>query len=351
LRDAKATAAVHHPRICPIYDVGEHEGAPYVVMAFVDGPSLASQLAKCGRYEDVREAVYVVGQVAEALASYHAHGIIHGDVKPGNILLDREGMPVLSDFGPARPMENPDPLAAPVRLLGTPEYLSPEQVSRTSGAIGPWSDVYSLGIVLYHVLTGRVPFQGDAPQVMSSIASEEPPAPSQFRPDLDPALDAVVLQALALHREQRYASAKEFTQALAAWLLHDSDLATKRKIRRLLGITVGVVLSLLLVVTAVFTVSLILSWVESAHYKQEAERLRQEHWGGSTDLSLAELTDKIIPGMTVADLREKVGRPNSTKDLGGGLTDVEAWYYNCRDGRLQVTIRNGKLEEAKVVPP
>jgi serine/threonine protein kinase len=351
LREAKATAAVHHPRICPIYDVGEHEGAPYVVMAFVDGPSLASQLAKCGRYEDVREAVYVVGQVAEALAAFHAQEIIHRDVKPGNILLDREGMPVLSDFGPARPVENPDPRAAPVRLLGTPEYLSPEQVSRTSGAIGPWSDVYSLGMVLYHVLTGRVPFQGDAPQVMSSIASEQPPAPSQFRPDLDPALEAVVLKALALHREQRYASAQEFTQALAAWLLRDSELASKRKIRRLLGITVSVALSLLLLVTGVFAVTFIFSWLESAQYKQEAERLRQQQWGGSTDLSLAEITPKIIPGMTAADLREKVGPPISKKDLGGGFTDVEAWYYNCRDGRLLVTIRGGKVEEAKLAPP
>jgi serine/threonine protein kinase len=351
LQDAKATAAVHHPRICPIYDVGEHEGAPYVVMAYVDGPSLASQLAKCGRYENVREAVYVVGQVAEALAAFHAHGIIHRDVKPGNILLDREGTPVLSDFGPVRPVEIPDPLAAPVRLPGTPEYQSPEQVSRTSGADGPWSDVYSLGTVLYHVLTGRAPFQGDARQVMSSIASEQPPAPSQLRPDLDPALEAVVLKALALDREQRYASAHEFTQALAGWLLRDSELATKRKIRRLLGITVSVALSLLLLVTGVFAATLIYSWLQSAHYKQEAERLRQQHWGGSTDLSVAEITPKIIRGMTAADLREKVGPPNSTKVMGAGFTDVEAWYYNCRDGRLLVTIRDGKVEQAKVVPP
>jgi serine/threonine protein kinase len=351
LREAKAVAAVHHQRICPIYDVGEHEGIPYVVMAFVDGPSLAGHLDKIGRYEDIREAAYVVGQVAEALAAFHAHGIIHRDVKPGNILLDQEGLPVLSDFGVARPVENPDPLAAPARPPGAPEYLSPEQVSRTSGAVGPWSDVYSLGTVLYHVLTGRLPFRGDGLQVRYSIASEQPPAPSQFRPDLDPGLEAVVLKALALRREQRYAGAQEFAQALAAWLLREREQATTRKIRRLLGITVSVTLSPLLVVTGVLAGILIFSRLEADHYKQEAERLKQEQRGGSTDVSLAEITPQIIPGMTADDLQEKVGPPNSKKDLGGGLSDLVAWYYNCRDGRLLVTIRAGKVEGAKLAPP
>jgi tRNA A-37 threonylcarbamoyl transferase component Bud32 len=350
LQEAKATAAVHHPRICPIYDVDEHEGAPYVVMAFVDGPSLASQLAKCGRYEDVREAVYVVGQVAEALAAFHAHGITHGDVKPGNILLDREGMPVLSDFGPARPVENPDLPAAPIRLPGTPEYLSPEQVSGASGAIGPWSDVYSLGVVLYHVLTGRVPFQGDAPQVMSSIATEQPPAPSQFRPDLDPALEAVVLKALALHREQRYTSPQEFTQALAAWLLRDSELATRRRIRRLLGITIGVASSLLLLVTGVFAGTLIFSWLESAHYKQEAERLRQQAQGKSRETPAKEVLARVTKGMNRGEVAGKVGDPDSryVPNSAGPEGEREFWYYNCLDGRVTVLFSEGRVEKVSL---
>jgi serine/threonine protein kinase len=350
LREAKATAAVHHQRLCPIYDVGEHEGAPYVVMAFVDGPSLDSHLDKIGRYEDIREAVYVVGQVAEALAAFHAHGIIHRDVKPGNILLDREGLPVLSDFGLARPVENPDPLAAPARLLGTPEYLSPEQVSRTNGAIGPWSDVYSLGMVLYHVLTGRLPFQGDALQVMYSIASEQPPPPSQFRPNLDPALEAVVLKALALQREQRYASGQEFAQALAAWLRRDSELATKRKIRRLLGITVSVALSLLLLVTGLLGAIVISSWLESDYYRQEAERLRQQAQGKSRETPAKEVLSGVATGMNKEEVRGRVGDPDTfyVPNSAGPEGEREFWYYNCPDGRVTVLFLEGRVEKVNL---
>jgi serine/threonine protein kinase len=350
LQEAKAAAAIHHQRLCPIYDVGEHEGAPYVVMAFVDGPSLASLLDRCGRYEDIREAVYVVGQVAEALAAFHAHGIIHRDVKPGNILLDRECLPVLSDFGLARGVEDPDPLAAPVRLLGTPAYMAPEQVSRTSGGIGPWSDVYSLGVVLYQVLTGRVPFQGDALQVMYSIASEQPPAPSQFRPDLDPALEAVVLKALAPHQEQRYASAQEFAKALAAWLLRESELATKRKIRRLLGITVGVALSLLLLVTGVFASILISSRLESEYYKQQAERLAQQALGKSRETPAKEVLAKVTKGLNKEEVAERVGAPDSryVPNSAGPEGEREFWYYNCVDGRVTVLFQEGRVEKVNL---
>jgi serine/threonine protein kinase/tetratricopeptide (TPR) repeat protein len=218
VREARAAAAVHHEHVCPIYDVGEHDGTPFVVMAFVDGPSLASRLRECGRYEDMREAVILIRKVAEALEVLHAHGIIHRDLKPGNILLDAEGRPFLSDFGLARSVENPDPLTTPGQILGTPQYMSPEHASPKAGPIGPWSDIYSLGVVLYHMLTGRVPFKGDMHQVIHQIAHDSPPRPSSFRQDLDPNLEAVVLKAMAPRREGRYATAGAFAQAIASWL-------------------------------------------------------------------------------------------------------------------------------------
>jgi WD40 repeat protein len=217
LREARAAAPIRHPHVCPIHDVGEHDGSPYVVMAYVEGESLAERLAARGRFEDCREAVTLVRQLAEGLAAVHAHGIIHRDLKPGNVLLDRAGQPVLSDFGLARLEQDAEPLTAEGVLVGTPAYMAPEQLGPDPAAPGPATDVYSLGVVLYQMLTGRPPYEGPALQVVFRVAGEAPPPPSQLRPDLDPALDAVVRKAMARRPEERYPSALALRDALDAW--------------------------------------------------------------------------------------------------------------------------------------
>jgi predicted Ser/Thr protein kinase len=227
LREARAAARVRHPHVCPIYDVGEQDGRPYVVMAYVEGRSLAEDLVERGRYEDVREAVELVRQVAGALQAVHAHGIVHRDLKPGNILLDRDGGPLLTDFGLARLDDEADRLTSEGVLMGTPAYLAPEQVNPELGAFGPRGDVYSLGVVLHELLTGHRPFCGSMAQLLNQVGHHDAPPVGQSRPELDLLLQAVVMKALARRPEERYADAASFAEALGHWQSGDRAAAPK----------------------------------------------------------------------------------------------------------------------------
>ena len=159
LREARAAARIRHPHVCPIYDVGEQDGWPFVVMAYVEGPSLADRL-RAGRFEDARAATALAVQAAEALTAVHNHGIVHRDLKPGNILLDADGRAILTDFGLAFPAEGDERVTAAGVVVGTPAYMAPEQASGENGRVGPAADIYSLGVVLYQMLTGRLPYEG-----------------------------------------------------------------------------------------------------------------------------------------------------------------------------------------------
>lgn len=216
LREARAAAAIRHPNVCPIYDVGEDAGRPYVVMALVEGESLGDRLERKGRSEDQREAVALVVQVAEALAAVHAAHVVHRDVKPGNILLDRAGVPLLSDFGLAH-AEDGENLSAVGVLMGTPTYMAPEQAAFELGEVGPWSDQYSLAVVLYHLLAGRPPFEGSVSALIYQVGARPAPPPSRHRPDLDPVLEQVLMKALSRHPRDRYPSVTAFADALRAW--------------------------------------------------------------------------------------------------------------------------------------
>lgn len=217
-REGRAAAAIRHPNVCPVYDVGEHDGVAYVVMALVEGESLEKRLGTAGRFEDCRQAVELVRQAAEGLAAVHANGVIHRDVKPGNILIDRAGQAVLTDFGLCRPEADDEELTDLGAQVGTPAYMSPEQAAPGGEALDLRTDLYSLGVVLYRMLTGKLPFTGRPPLLRQRSAHESPAVPSVDRPDLDPALEAVVLKAMARRRADRYQSARAFSDALTGWL-------------------------------------------------------------------------------------------------------------------------------------
>jgi WD40 repeat protein len=217
LREARAAAPIRHPHVCPIHDVGEQEGRPYVVMAYVEGQSLAEWLRGGRRYDDAAAAVRLAREVAAALGAVHAHGLVHRDLKPANILLDQEGRSVLTDFGLARSETDAERLTADGQVVGTPAFMAPEQAAGDADRIGPWTDLYSLGVVLYRLLTGRLPFEGTGVNVLWKIGNETPPAPRSLRPDLDPALEAIVVKAMATRPEERYALAADFDAALSHW--------------------------------------------------------------------------------------------------------------------------------------
>ena len=216
LREARAAARVRHPHICPIYDVGEEGGWPYVVMALVEGPSLAQRLSH-GRYDDLQAAAALAGQVAEALAAVHSCGIVHRDLKPANILLDADGRAMLTDFGLAYPSDDAEHLTAAGVVVGTPAYMAPEQASGESSRVGPAADLYSLGVVLYQMVAGRLPYEGPRMGVLARILSEAPRPPSHFRPALDRGLEAVILRAMARRPEDRFPNGLAFAEALRRW--------------------------------------------------------------------------------------------------------------------------------------
>ncbi len=219
LREARSAAGVRHPHVCPIHDVGEQYGVPYVVMSFVEGESLAQRLRKIGRFEDCREAVALVRQIGEGLAAVHAVNIVHRDLKPANVLMDRTtGQPVLTDFGLAKVLTDGEHLTADGSLLGTPAYMSPEQATLGADTVGTASDQYSLAVVLYQLVTGRLPFEGPTMSMLFQIGNNTPPPASQFRADLDPKLVAILRTAMARKPEDRYPTVQAFVGALTAWL-------------------------------------------------------------------------------------------------------------------------------------
>src|SRR5437660_1245381 len=205
-REAKNAAALSHPNIVSIYDRGEAEGTYYIAMEYLDGRTLKELIVQRGP-APVTVSVEYARQVLSALRFAHRHGIVHRDIKPHNVLVDGEGRVKVTDFGIAR-AGAASQMTEAGSIVGTAQYLSPEQAKGT--AVDQRSDIYSLGIVLYELLTGSVPFTGDTPvEIAMKHISETPAPPSSVRPDVPHDLDLVVTRALAKDPADRYQSAEE----------------------------------------------------------------------------------------------------------------------------------------------
>lgn len=213
-REAITAANLRHPNIVLIFDVGEEDGIRYIAMEFVEGRTLHAIIQEQGAL-GLGPAVAIVEGVGAALDYAHRQGAIHRDIKPHNVMLDVDGRVLLTDFGIAQPPdqgEGAERLTRTGVFMGTPEYISPEQASaqRLDGR----SDLYSLGITVYEVLTGRVPFAGATPQLIVAHVQEPPPPPTSVDPDLPWELDAVIERALAKRPDNRFATAQAFAEAL-----------------------------------------------------------------------------------------------------------------------------------------
>lgn len=207
-REASAAAGLQHPNVVNVFDRGEWEGTYFIAMELVDGSSLRDLI---NRGLDPPEAVEVARQVLSAASFAHMKGIVHRDLKPMNVLIDREGRIRVTDFGIAR--AGSSEITRTGSVMGTPQYISPEQAQGME--VTAAADIYSVGIILFEMLTGRVPFEGDnTVAIAMKQVAEEPPAPSSINPNVSPALDAVVLRALAKDPAQRFASAQEMIAAL-----------------------------------------------------------------------------------------------------------------------------------------
>jgi eukaryotic-like serine/threonine-protein kinase len=210
-REAQAAARLNHPNLVQVYDTGSDDGVHYIVMEYVEAKTLADYLAGGGRIMPDR-AVELAEAVCDALAVAHAQGVIHRDVKPANIMVTRDGKVKVTDFGIARVTSN-ETVEQTAAVLGTASYLSPEQAQ--GGQIDQRSDLYSLGCVLYEMLTGRPPFTADSPvAVASKHVLEQPTPPSGVNHDVSPELDAVVMRALSKNPDNRYQDAAEMKEDL-----------------------------------------------------------------------------------------------------------------------------------------
>jgi histidine kinase len=211
-RESQAAAGLQHPNIVSIYDVGRTGNINFIVMELVDGRPLSDFIKENGHL-DYKTTIDIAKQVASALAIAHKHQIIHRDVKPHNIMITSDGVAKLTDFGIARAVSNATMVADTSKIIGSVHYFSPEQAR--GAYVDERSDIYSLGIVMFEMLTGRVPFDGETPvEVALKHINEDVPSPAKLVPGIPPALDKVVLKATDKYQTERYKSADEMLEAL-----------------------------------------------------------------------------------------------------------------------------------------
>jgi hypothetical protein len=271
-REAQSISQLAHPHIIPVYEFGEIKGSPYFAMPLAGGGNLLTfARAQPG---DRRRLVEIMENVAQAVAYAHRQGIVHRDLKPGNILISDEGEPLLADFGLAKLDDAASTLTESGALLGTPSYMAPEQIAGSTGAVGPAADIWALGVILYELLTGALPFaHAERHQLFKQIQFASPPRPRALNTQLDARLEHIILRCLEKAPEDCYASAEELADELADWrvgaarraLWADEVRRWGRKLRRQRRLWVGALIALLL---------LALSLALGAWYFDEGKRVR-----------------------------------------------------------------------------
>ncbi|MCE9582979.1 MAG: protein kinase [Planctomycetes bacterium] len=372
LREARTTAKLgKHPNLVQIHDVDEADGAPFIVMDFVEGRSFEREIADSR--PTPRRAAEVVEQIARGLAVAHAEGIIHRDLKPANILIDRTGKPLVTDFGLARDVSVPG-LSVYGQVLGTPAYMSPEQAEGRPERVDERADVYGLGAILYEALAGRPPLTAEGiVELLRKVSEEDPVPPSRFNSAVPPELDIVALKCLAKRREERYESAAALADDLRRWLTGEGILArplpfAKRLARR--ARRHAVALSLAAVAVALFSWGIVAGLhahregidrkrqaegAEAARRESEtrsrrsADRLRR----GRTSLEEAEAALRIDPsGGVIAKVPEDF-LESTVGDFRAALADTpddfEANLLLARALRLRFELRDAWIQAGRAL--
>ena len=218
-KEARLVASLRHPNIVQIHDFGEQDSLYYMVMEFVDGANLSHLVQQHGRIA-ISTATSIIVQVADALDAAHNKGMLHRDLKPENIMVNTDGLAILMDFGIARLVDNNTRLTQTGMSIGTPSYMAPEQ-ALGEAELGPACDIYSLGVVLFELVTGQLPYQADTPiAVMMKALNDPMPMPRSLNPEIPEAFENIILKATAKQVEDRYADAAQFKQDLQGVLQH-----------------------------------------------------------------------------------------------------------------------------------
>ena len=230
--EARLVARLRHPHVVSVHEVGVHEGQPFLVMDLIEGESLEARVDREGPLPH-RDAARVLAEIARAVHYAHEQGVLHRDLKPGNVLLSSDGRALLTDFGLAKDLSDErERLTLSGQLLGTPVFMPPEQASASHELIDERSDVYALGMTLYQALSGEVPFLGESLlEVVTAIVNDDPVPPSQHAPGVPPDLDAVVLKCLEKEQRHRYQSARELAEDLERFLADEPVTASRSGLR------------------------------------------------------------------------------------------------------------------------
>lgn len=232
--EATATARLEHPNIVPIYDVGDFDGRPFFSMKFIEGETLSKRLAEGPLPQ--RQAAEILSKVTRAIAVAHRQGVLHRDIKPSNILVLENGEPMVTDFGLAKQETGQQSLTSSGMVLGTPAYMSPEQAAGRRSQVNACTDIYSLGCVLYHAITGRTPLVADSPvELMLKVIEQDPPAPRLLRPSIDRDLEMIVVRCLQKPADLRYAKADDLADDLEAYLRHERVSARSGRFNQVVG--------------------------------------------------------------------------------------------------------------------
>src|SRR6266480_2699358 len=219
-REAEAAASLDHSGIVPIYEVGERDGSCYFSMKFIEGGQLDEEVRR--EPMPVRRAVELIDKVARTVHYAHEHHILHRDIKPGNILLDQQGEPHLTDFGLARLVETESTVTRTMEVLGTPSYMAPEQALGNNMGVTSATDIYGLGAVLYQLLTGHPPFAGGTTyETVRLVLDTEPRQPRLLNPKINRDLNTICLKCLDKDPQRRYSSALALAEDLERWLKHE----------------------------------------------------------------------------------------------------------------------------------
>ncbi|MEC8507688.1 MAG: serine/threonine-protein kinase [Planctomycetota bacterium] len=232
--EARAAAKLEHPHIVPVYDLGDVQGRPYISMKLIEGSTLSSQLQN--GHMDGKSAAKLLIPLCQAVQYAHENSVLHRDVKPSNIMINHEGQAFLTDFGLAKDLRETPTLTRTGAVVGTPAYMPPEQASGQKPTLDPTSDVYSLGAVLYHMITGQPPFVGRTGlETVLMVMEQDPPSPRSLTRGLDRDLEMIILRCLQKPPDLRYASASALEQDLNAYLNNEEIAARSGRFSQIIS--------------------------------------------------------------------------------------------------------------------